>query len=458
MTLTFLAFGFLLIALGASALTLGLAFRARGSVRMLLAFGGFALLYGVGVAIRSSAMEQFGLSPGAARFILWQANYWSSVPALIYTEEARGQGWYRSVRVLWIVWIPLAIVLTIADVVTKRPGAWSVFYLPFVIVMQATILAHLVWGRSTFAESRRLQRIGGIAFVFAILHDNLAVLWPVWWLRLEPIGAVAFIGSLAVATGRQFFARERELAVVESEMKTARGIQQSILPRTDLTLAGLRMAARYMPMRGIAGDLYDFHVVNDHQIGVLVADVTGHGVPAALIASMVKVAFSAERERAASPADLLTGMNRTLCGHLAGQFVTAVYVFFDSERRCLRYSVAGHPPPIVRRAATGEPLKLSEEAGYLLGFDPQALYKDAGLDLHTGDRVLLYTDGLIEAEDRNGHAFGDVRLREVLARGAGESADAFAAILLKDVRAWSGQRGAVKTFEDDLTFVVVDVV
>jgi serine phosphatase RsbU (regulator of sigma subunit) len=87
-------------------------------------------------------------------------------------------------------------------------------------------------------------------------------------------------------------------------MNTARGIQESLLPAARVSLPRLQIAACYLPMRGIAGDLYGFHIVDDHRVGVLVADVTGHGVPAALIASTVKVAFTAERASAAAPAAL----------------------------------------------------------------------------------------------------------------------------------------------------------
>jgi sigma-B regulation protein RsbU (phosphoserine phosphatase) len=457
-SLVFLALGFLLVTIGLSALALAAAFWTRG-VRMLVAFGAFSVIYGISMLVRSTLVPSLlGVSGQAALFVLWQTNYWSSIPALIYTEEARGRGWHGSLRLMWMAWIPLALGLTAVDVWLQRPGAWSPAYFPFVLVMQGTILAHLVWGRSTFREARTIQRIGGIGFLVAIIYDNLAgIAWPNAALRLEPFGAVAFIGSLAITTGRQFFARERELAVVESEMNTARGIQESILPRADLRLPGLQITARYLPMRGIAGDLYDFHVPDDHRVGVLVADVTGHGVPAALIASMAKVAFSAELAAADQPGVVLSAMNRTLCGHLSGQFITAAYLFFDTERGDVRYSVAGHPPPILWRRRSGAAIDLAEIGGMLLGFQPTATYHDGQLSVEAGDRVLVYTDGLIEAEDRDGRPFGDVRLREMFALGRDLSSDGFADLLLDAVRAWSAHRGSDRAFDDDLTFVVVDI-
>ena len=106
-------------------------------------------------------------------------------------------------------------------------------------------------------------------------------------------------------------------------MMTAREIQTSICRRAASRSRRCRSSRGTVPMRGIAGDFYDFHVLDDGRAGVMIADVTGHGVPAALIASMVKVAFTAQRGVATEPAALLAGMNQALCAALTGQFVTA---------------------------------------------------------------------------------------------------------------------------------------
>jgi sigma-B regulation protein RsbU (phosphoserine phosphatase) len=188
-------------------------------------------------------------------------------------------------------------------------------------------------------------------------------------------------------------------------------------------------------MRGIAGDLYDFHVVDNHRVGVLVADVTGHGVPAALIASMVKVAFTGQQASAAEPGELLAGMNKALCGTLAGQFVTAAYVFFDTERGELRYSVAGHPPPILWRSDTRQQIELGDSSGIFMGLDASVSYQERQLSLSTGDRVLLYTDGLTEARNAGGAFYGDGRFREHFASSVRLSAEEFAAALLNDLQA-----------------------
>jgi sigma-B regulation protein RsbU (phosphoserine phosphatase) len=459
-SLAFLALGFILLTLGVGVLTMAAVFWARG-VRALVTLGAFSVLYGAGYLLRSDVFNQLlGLSAGTASALFWLTTYWLPIPALMYTEARRGPGWHRSLHRMWQAWIPLALVLTTIDAVYRRPGALTAWYVPFELVMEVTILAHLLWPRSGADGRERLgiQRIGGIAFLVTVMYDEVAArVWPVPPIVLEPIGAAMFVGSLAMVTVDQFFARERELAVVEHEMRTAKRIQESILPGSGVTLPNLEIAARYLPMRGIAGDLYDFHMVDDHRVGVLVADVTGHGVPAALIASMVKVAFAAQRDCAERPGALLARMNQTLSGHLSAQFVTAAYLLFDTARGELRYSLAGHPPPIVARQTTGELVDLTEAGGLLLGFDAGATYRDGHVALHAGDRVLLYTDGVIEAEGATGLLFGDARLRDVLASGRRLHADAFAGLLLDELRSWSAHHGTGGSLGDDVTFVVVDV-
>src|SRR5262249_46263865 len=140
------------------------------------------------------------------------------------------------------------------------------------------------------------------------------------------------------------YSNEQRLLSIQKELEIARQIQSSILPREAPRVVGLEVAAQYLPMEAIAGDFYDFVAVDEKRIGVLVADVPGHGTPAALIASMLKSALAAQSPRASDPAQVLEGLNRDLCGKFEEHFVTAVYLFVDTERQVMRYAGAGHPP------------------------------------------------------------------------------------------------------------------
>jgi sigma-B regulation protein RsbU (phosphoserine phosphatase) len=224
-------------------------------------------------------------------------------------------------------------------------------------------------------------------------------------------------------------------------------MQLSILPTTFPNSANFRVAARYVPMKSVAGDFYDFIVADNTQAGLLIADVSGHGVPAALIASMVKLAATSQRANAADPSALLAGMNTALFGNTQEQFVTAAYVHLDSTSRRLKYSAAGHPPMLLLR--NGEVTPIVENGLMLAAFD-FATYTSADYPLQPGDRFLLYTDGLIEAANANGDFFGQNALSALIRQTAALSPSAVSDQIISSVQQWSASQ------EDDLTVLVCD--
>ncbi len=224
-------------------------------------------------------------------------------------------------------------------------------------------------------------------------------------------------------------------------------MQLSILPGAFPSSTSFRVAARYVPMTSVAGDLYDFLVAGDRHAGLFIADVSGHGVPAALIASMVKMAAISQRALAAHPAQLLTGMNAALCGNTQGQFVTAAYVYLDADARVLRYAAAGHPAMLLLR--NGAVTEIAEN-GLLLAASDQATYSDKTLALVPGDRLLLYTDGLVEARNAQGKLFGEDALIAELRATAGLVPDEAADRIIAASQQWA------KSQDDDLTVLVCD--
>jgi sigma-B regulation protein RsbU (phosphoserine phosphatase) len=196
----------------------------------------------------------------------------------------------------------------------------------------------------------------------------------------------------------------QQLLAIQKELETARQIQLSILPSQIPKIDGLDIAARYVPMTSVAGDFYDFIVVDEKHIGILVADVSGHGMPAALIASMLKIALSAQVAHAADPAQVLLGLNQALCGKFQHHYVTAAYLFVDMQKRTLTYAGAGHPPLLLGWLIHG--VRAVEENGLFLGRFPFATYSSVELPLQSGDRGLLYTDGISETTNPAGIEFG----------------------------------------------------
>ncbi len=200
-------------------------------------------------------------------------------------------------------------------------------------------------------------------------------------------------------------------------------------------------------MTSVAGDFYDFLLGDDRQAGLLIADVSGHGVPAALIASMVKLAATSQRASACDPAELLAGMNAALIGNTQQQFVTAAYVHLDSQTGELRYSAAGHPAMLLLR--DGEVIAV-EENGLMLAAFSFATYGNAVLPLVAGDRLLLYTDGILEAMNARREEFGKHRLQALLKECAGRTHNATADLIMSTVQGWAVSQ------EDDLTVLVCD--
>jgi serine phosphatase RsbU (regulator of sigma subunit) len=267
---------------------------------------------------------------------------------------------------------------------------------------------------------------------------------------LEPFGFTVLMACLATLVAWRVLGNARRLLAIDRELSIARQIQSSILPQAMPLVSGVAVAARYRPMTAVAGDFYDFVEMDDHRLGILVADVSGHGVPAALLASMVKVALASQHPRADRPAALMAGLNGALCGRLAGQFVTAAYLFIDVRSGLMRYAAAGHPPMLRLLRRTTEVREL-EENGLALGFSEQAEYHELELPLEAEDRLLLYTDGLTEAGNRSDELFGIERVKISIAAEAALSPDEAADALLQSMDVWSGQPAA-----DDLTIVLVD--
>ncbi len=245
----------------------------------------------------------------------------------------------------------------------------------------------------------------------------------------------------------------RQLQAIRNELETARQIQLSILPGEIPKVPGLDIAARYLPMTSVAGDFYDFLAIDEKRLGILVADVSGHGMPAALIASMLKIAFAAQAANACDPAAVLSGLNQALCGKFQGHYVTAAYALIDTETRVVRYAGAGHPPLLFGSHASGRASACCEN-GLFLGYFPQATYSAAEVSFQEGDWVLLYTDGVSETWDASKQQFGEARLRRFLETHPDGSAADFADALLRELSSWSGHT-AEQEQDDDVTLLAV---
>jgi phosphoserine phosphatase RsbU/P len=244
-----------------------------------------------------------------------------------------------------------------------------------------------------------------------------------------------------------------QLLTIQNEMETARQIQLSILPREIPAIEGLDIAARYIPMTSVAGDFYDFILIDEKRIGILVADVSGHGMPAALISSMLKIALAAQRDCASDPARLLTGLNQALYGKFQEHFVTAAYVLVDTESQSLCYAGAGHPPLIVRDNSASETREFVEN-GLFLGFFPDATYTAIEIPFREGDWSVLYTDGMVETKNPSDEQFGVDRFKLFLQSNHDRSASQLLDGLLDELSRWSDTASGREP-KDDITLLAI---
>lgn len=243
----------------------------------------------------------------------------------------------------------------------------------------------------------------------------------------------------------------RQLFAIQHELEMAREIQLSILPRHLPKIDGLEISARYLPMSTVAGDFYDFLVVDEKHVGMLVADVSGHGPAAALIASMLRIALAGQMPCASEPAKVLAGLNHALCGKLGHNFVTAAYVFLDMEKELLSYAGAGHPPLLLwRRSAEGA--CVVEENGLFLGQFPDETYAVMEMPFKAGDRSVLYTDGIPECRNPMEEEFGTSRFMRFMEENHELGVNEFADALLGSLSNWSEQPQG-QGQRDDMTLV-----
>ncbi len=304
-------------------------------------------------------------------------------------------------------------------------------------------------------HDRGVLLAGGIIFGTEALLTNfvrsfgyrIASIW-------DDAGFLALLLSLAYVAMRQVYASERRLSTIENELAIARQLQFSILPTTTPELRNLRIAAAYEPMTEVAGDFYEYLPVDDYHAGFLVADVSGHGVPAALIASMIKVAVQSVADVASDPSQLLCKLRNVLSAQLQGQFVSAAYLWIDTQSRTARYSAAGHPPLLHWHGSDGTLARI-ESNGLLFGVPIDSGYPVREIRFATGDRFVLYTDGLSEPENAAGEAFGDQKLEQILRSHPSLPAAELSLLLLSDVRTW---QPASTPQQDDITLIVIDVI
>jgi serine phosphatase RsbU (regulator of sigma subunit) len=237
---------------------------------------------------------------------------------------------------------------------------------------------------------------------------------------------------------------------IVQELRVARSIQEASLPKEVPELEGWVISPRYQPAREVGGDFYDFHLLSEGRLGVVVGDATGKGVPAALVMSTTcgMLQVTAGALDSSSPGEVLAQVNETLLARIPqNMFVTCFYAILDPESGVLKYANAGHDLPYLWRGGDADELRAT---GMPLGLMPGMSYEEKETLLQAGEAALLYSDGLVEAHGPQGDMFGFPRLRARVAEHGGERS--LGDFLLEELYSFVGEGWEQ---EDDITLLTL---
>ncbi len=262
---------------------------------------------------------------------------------------------------------------------------------------------------------------------------------------LQVVTLLANVAAVKIENERLFL-RDQAMREMEKELSAAARIQQRLLPLTPPEVPGYELVGMNVPCRAVGGDTFDFQPRGSGRLGIVLGDVAGKGMGAALIMAMFQAVFRAHAGADVDLLDLVSRLNRTVCDNAEpGKFITVFCADLDPATHRLQFVNAGHNPPLlvepdgrVRRLHTG---------GIILGFSTDAVYKEEVVDLQPGSVLLMYSDGITEARNREGEEYGEARLVGVLSASNGRSVTEIRDRVVASVNRFTG--GGEQ--EDDMT-------
>ncbi len=451
-----IAVSLLIVALGVVAIAASL-FRLKSKDFALFNFGLLCALYGLRWLTEIPTMKTMVGGAFTVTYFHAVLTYLFVIPFSALLVNIFGDGLYNSMRWLFYSAIAYAVIAIAIDLSSPGPLTDRGINRTVVVLWGGVGIINLVFHRRKADVELIVLKVVFLIIFFSFTIDNLQVL-DVYLMdvNLEHPSFILLMIGLGYVALHHTFETDTKLQAIEGEIELARKIQQSNLPKNDISLKGLDIAARYVPMSAVAGDFYDIQKVDETKAGMLIADVSGHGVGAALIGSMLKIAFASQANNVTDPAKVLTEINRILQGKLELSFVTACAVFIDLENRKLTYATAGHPAPILFQNSTRELLELTDSS-LILGPFPDVVYKNTELDIKNKDRLVLYTDGIIETSNKAGDLFGTDRLESLIKESMFYPVEQSAELYIERVAQWSGKSKNM-SIDDDLTLVIIDVV
>jgi two-component system sensor histidine kinase ChiS len=245
-----------------------------------------------------------------------------------------------------------------------------------------------------------------------------------------------------------------ELALIKRDIQIAHDIQNTLLTHDFPRIDGVDIALRYVPMNELGGDFYDVQMIGDNKLAVLLADVSGHGIPAAFICAMLKVVYSFHREDADNPSKLMKSISNGMFNYTGGQFITACYACIDLTKMRISHANAGHWPLLIYRKSEHRIIKAVDN-GIPIGWTVEASYNPVESEILPGDRIIMHTDGIIEARGITNKMFGEQRLHKYILEHGECPVDDFVDGIIAAILQWSAEDSDAN-LKDDVTIIAID--
>jgi serine phosphatase RsbU (regulator of sigma subunit) len=249
-----------------------------------------------------------------------------------------------------------------------------------------------------------------------------------------------------------YFELYKKNQLIKKELESAKMIQQFVIPKDFSYIEYPAISGRYLPIDDIGGDFFDCYKLFDNDIGLIIADVTGHGIPAALVMTMLKMTLNVFTPFVDSTSNLLHRINKEMRGLLLDyQYISAFYAIYNSETNTISFSNAGHTRPLYYRKKTDRVLALDAD-GLFIGIKDDSEYEEKKIKVERGDSLFLYTDGITEIKNSGNEEFGETRLAALIKEKREITGDDFCEMLLNRIRDFSplDERG------DDIAFLNIE--
>lgn len=287
--------------------------------------------------------------------------------------------------------------------------------------------------------------LGLIYFIFSVL----LFMYGIW---IDLAFPVFIIGSTYIgSTAYRFFNETKKRQLLEKELDIARTIQKNFLPSDIKGFSGLSICATMRPAKFVAGDLYDVLTTGEGKVGIFIADVSGKGVPASLIMAQTISLFRIFARQHNACSEVLDRLNKELYGKFAGRFVTALYIIIDSKNKSVQVSSAGHSPLLFYQNQTNRLSEVELSAGLPLGVMEDTDYGDVSFDISKDDKIVVFTDGLSEARNKEKEEFGLDKIKKIIFENAHLSSDALLEAMENEINKFSYR--AIQ--HDDITLIAL---